>query len=158
MTRLIALVATLAAAGLVADVAAAQTAGDWAQFRGPSGSGVADDQKPPIEFGPDKNVKWKTSVPAGMSSPIVIGDLIVLTAFENHKLFTIAYRRTDGMEAWRAESPAKEIERFHKTEGSPAASTCVTDGKHIVSYFARVASFVTMRRGSSSGNTNCRRR
>ena len=25
------------------------------------GSGVADDQKPPVEFGPDKNVKWKVA-------------------------------------------------------------------------------------------------
>ena len=28
-------------------------------------------------------------------------------------------------------APAKEIERFHKTEGSPAASSCATDGKRI---------------------------
>ena len=25
----------------------------WPQFRGPGGSGVADGQKPPVEFGPD---------------------------------------------------------------------------------------------------------
>ena len=41
----------------------------WPQFRGPNGSGVAENQKPPIEFGPDKNVKWKVKAPSGYSSP-----------------------------------------------------------------------------------------
>src|SRR5438132_10937159 len=84
----------------------------WPQFRGPGGSGVADGQKPPVEFGPDKNVKWKVPVPGGLSSPIVAGDLLVLTAFDGGKLYTIAYRREDGREAWRAEAPAKEIEAY----------------------------------------------
>ena len=107
----------------------------WPRFRGPNGSGVAEGQKPPVEFGPEKNVKWKVPVPAGLSSPIVAGDLLVLTAFENDKLYTIAYRRADGKEAWRAEAPATNIEAYHKMEGSPAASTPATDGRRIVSYF-----------------------
>src|SRR5437763_2801026 len=73
----------------------------WPQFRGPNGSGVADSQKPPVQLGPDKNVKWKVPVPSGVSSPIVAGDNLVITAFEDGKLYTIAYRRTDGKEAWR---------------------------------------------------------
>jgi outer membrane protein assembly factor BamB len=107
----------------------------WPQFRGPNGSGVADGQKPPVEIGPEKNVKWKVAVPSGLSSPIVAGENLVMTAFENGKLYTIAYRRTDGKEEWRAEAPAKQIEKFHKVEGSPAASTPATDGQRIVSYF-----------------------
>jgi outer membrane protein assembly factor BamB len=107
----------------------------WPQFRGPGGSAVADGQKPPVEFGPEQNVKWKVRVPPGSSSPIVAGDLLVLTAFEGGKLYTIAYNRANGKEAWRAQAPAQKIEDFHKTEGSPAASTPATDGKRIVSYF-----------------------
>jgi outer membrane protein assembly factor BamB len=107
----------------------------WPQFRGPDGNGIAEDQKPPVEFGPNKNFTWKVAVPSGLSSPIVVGDKLVITAFENDKLYTIAYNRKDGSEAWRAEAPAKEIEPYNKTHGSPAASTCATDGKHIVSYF-----------------------
>src|SRR6266568_3003484 len=75
----------------------------WPQFRGPGGSGVADGQKPPVEFGPDRNVKWKVAVPPGFSSPIIVGDKLVLTAFEGGKLYTIAYNRADGKEAWRAQ-------------------------------------------------------
>jgi outer membrane protein assembly factor BamB len=107
----------------------------WPRFRGPSGSGVADDQRPPVELGPNKNVKWKVPVPSGLSSPVVAGDKLVLTAFEGDKLYTIAYRRADGKEAWRCQAPAKRIEPYYKGEGSPAASTPATDEERIVSYF-----------------------
>src|SRR5690349_14963351 len=70
----------------------------WPRFRGPNGSGIADDQNPPVEFGPDKNLKWKSSVPSGLSSPIVAGNNLVITAFENGKLYTIAYNRKSGQE------------------------------------------------------------
>ena len=107
----------------------------WPQFRGPNGSGVAENAKPPVEIGPEKNVKWKVQAPSGLSSPIVAGDKLVLTAFDGGKLFTIAYNRADGSEAWRVQAPAREIEQFLKNEGSPAASTPATDGTRIVSYF-----------------------
>jgi outer membrane protein assembly factor BamB len=107
----------------------------WPRFRGPNGSGVADDQAPPIKLGPESNVKWKVTVPSGLSSPIVVGDNVVITAFDNGKLYTIAYQRTDGKEAWRREAPAKKIEPYLKGEGSPAASTPATDGQRIISYF-----------------------
>src|SRR5262245_43802828 len=115
--------------------AAAETSDGWPQFRGPNGSGVAENQKPPVEFGPDKNVKWKVAVPSGLSSPVVAGDNLVITALDDGRLFTIAYRRTDGKEAWRAEAQCKQVEPYHKTESSPAASTPATDGQRIVSYF-----------------------
>lgn len=113
----------------------------WPQFRGPGGSGVADEQKPPVEFGPNKNVKWRVAVPSGFSSPIVAGDNLVLTAFEGGRLYTIAYNRGTGKESWRAEAPAQQIEPYHKTQGSPAASTSVTDGVRIVSYFGSCGLF-----------------
>ena len=114
---------------------------NWQQFRGPAGSGVAEAEHPPMEIGPDKNVQWKVAAPSGASSPIVVGDKLVLTAFENGKLYTIAYHRADGSEAWRAHAPAKELEPYHKTEGSPAASTPASDGERIVSYFGSCGLF-----------------
>lgn len=107
----------------------------WPRFRGPNGSGVADDQKPPIEFGPDKNLKWKVAAPSGLSSPIAAGAHLVITALEDEKLYTIAYDRATGREVWRALAPSKTVEVFHKTEGSPAASSPATDGERIVTYF-----------------------
>jgi len=108
---------------------------EWPRFRGPNGSGVAESAKPPVKFGPDQNLKWKVSVPGGLSSPIIARDQIVMTAFEDGKLYTIAYRLKDGTESWRTDANAPKLEGFHKTEGSPATSTPATDGRHIVSYF-----------------------
>jgi outer membrane protein assembly factor BamB len=113
----------------------------WPRFRGPNGSGVADEQRPPLAFGPELNVKWKVPIPSGLSSPIVAGANLVLTAFHCGKLYTIAYQRSDGKEAWRREAPAKEIEKYMKVEASPAASTPATDGHRIVSYFGSCGVF-----------------
>lgn len=65
--------------------AAARAAGEnWPQWRGPGGQGVSTEQQLPTEWGPDKNIAWKTLLPgSGHSSPIVWGDRIFLTsAFE----------------------------------------------------------------------------
>lgn len=129
-------VAVSTMAGLAADKSLV-----WPQFRGPNASGIAEDQKPPIELGPDKNVKWKVPAPGGLSSPIVVGDKLVITAFVDDKLYTIAYNRADGKELWRAHAPAKKIEGYLANEGSPAASTCATDGERIVSYFGSCGLF-----------------
>ena len=129
----------VAALAWVVPVTAAEPA--WPQFRGPNGSGVADAQKPPVEFGPEKNLKFKVPVPGGFSSPVIAGDTLVLTAFDDGKLFTVAYSTADGKELWRTEAPAKKVEAYHKTEGSPAASSVATDGKIVVSYFGSCGVF-----------------
>jgi outer membrane protein assembly factor BamB len=123
------------ALGLLATAGRAQEGPAWPQFRGLGGSGVADGQKPPVEFGPTKNLKWKVPAPGGLSSPIVAGDKLVITAFEGGKLYTVAYLRANGKEAWRKEAPAKQIEGYFKKGGSPAASTPATDGQRIFVFF-----------------------
>lgn len=133
----------LSAASLALCLVSAATAAPstWTQFRGPAGTGVAESAHPPVEVGPEKNVAWKIDAPSGLSSPIVVGEKLVLTAFDDGKLYTIAYDRATGHELWRAHAPAKEIEPYHKTEGSPAASTPASDGKRIVSYFGSCGLF-----------------
>src|SRR5262249_24116058 len=62
-------------------------------------------------------------------------DRLVITAFEGGKLFTVAYDRASGKEAWRREAPAKQIEGYFKKGGSPAASTPATDGERLFAFF-----------------------
>lgn len=135
------LIASVVAAWLIGIGWSADRQLQWPQFRGPNGSGIAEDQSPPVRLGPDTNVRWKVAVPPGLSSPIVAGANIIITAYENGKLYTMAYRRSDGKEAWRKEAPASQIEKYMKNEGSPAASTSVTDGRRIVSYFGSCGLF-----------------
>ncbi len=107
----------------------------WPQFRGPNCSGVSESAKPPAEFGPGTNQLWKTVVPPGPSSPCVWGDRIFLTALDSGRLEVVGFARGDGKSLWKREVPAEKLEEFHVTEGSPAASSCATDGRHVVSYF-----------------------
>src|SRR5215475_681112 len=86
---------------LVCTAAVAADGPDWPQFRGPGALGVAEKDKPPIKLGPDTNVLWKVPAPSGMSSPVIAGNRIFLTAFDGSKLFTLAYDRATGQELWR---------------------------------------------------------
>lgn len=52
----------------------------WPEFRGPDGNGLVVDQTPPIVFGEDKSVTWKTALPGrGWSSPVIADGVIWLT-------------------------------------------------------------------------------
>jgi outer membrane protein assembly factor BamB len=109
---------------------------EWPQFRGPGALGVAaKGATPPTQFGLNKNVKWVVDLPSGISSPVIAGDHLFLTSYDGGKLLVHGFHRSTGKELWKTEVPAKSIEKFHKTEGSAASSTCVTDGTIVVSYF-----------------------
>lgn len=107
----------------------------WPQFRGPNCSGVSDTARPPAAFGPGSNQLWKVAAPGGMSSPVVWKDRIFLTAFHEGKLEVVCYTWKTGKQLWKQLVPVEKLEEFHATEGSPAASSCATDGRRVVSYF-----------------------
>ncbi len=55
-------------------------AGDWPQFRGPTGDGIAQAKNLPLTWSPTENIAWKTAIPGrGRSSPVILGDRIFLT-------------------------------------------------------------------------------
>jgi outer membrane protein assembly factor BamB len=52
----------------------------WNQFRGPTGAGVVEGGKLPVEWSQVKNVAWKKRLPGvGWSQPVVWGDKIFVT-------------------------------------------------------------------------------
>jgi len=122
----------IAASGLVLAAGAAE---DWPMFRGPNGSGVSETATPPQEFGPEQNVVWKAEVPWSPGSPAVVKDRLFLNAYREGKLETRAYAAHDGKLLWTGSVTPKEIEEFHRSEGSPAAGTPACDGKRVISYF-----------------------
>jgi outer membrane protein assembly factor BamB len=53
---------------------------DWPEFRGPTGQGIAQDKRLPIEWSNTRNVVWKQLIPgSGWSSPVVVTGRIYLT-------------------------------------------------------------------------------
>lgn len=107
---------------------------DWLQFRGPNSSGVSHNANLPVEFGPSKNVEWKTALPPGHSSPVLAGDRIFLTAFEGEKLQTICLDRKTGKVLWRREAPRPRQQELHKSN-SPASPSPVSDGKNVYVFY-----------------------
>src|SRR5947209_5621241 len=113
-------------------------ASDWSQFRGPNSSGrPAHDTPLPAELGPDTNVLWKTALPPGHSSPVVVGDRVYLTAVRQKRLVTLALDRQSGQLLWEAEAPAPALEKVHKI-GSHAQSTPAADLERVISFFGSV--------------------
>lgn len=108
----------------------------WSRFRGESGSGIADDAPLPAEFGPEKNLLWKTPLASGHSSPCIWGKHLFLTTYdsETKTLGTVAIDRFTGQVLWTKAAPVEKIERVHLTS-SPAASTPTTDGERVYVYF-----------------------
>jgi outer membrane protein assembly factor BamB len=107
----------------------------WPAFRGPNSSGVAADATPPIKISPTKSVLWKIQVPWSPSSPCIWDDQLFLTTFADNELQTRCYQCKDGKLAWSQSVKTDNLEMFHSTESSPAASTPATDGQRVVSYF-----------------------
>lgn len=125
--------ATIGFVVVIAVSAPAETA--WPQFRGPNAAGLAPDARPPVRIGPAEGVRWKVEVPWSPSSPIVSGENLFLTTFHDGQLEVRAHRMSDGALRWARAVKPERIEEHHRSDGSPAASTPVTDGKHVASYF-----------------------
>lgn len=122
----------LVAVAAVLSVAASDP--DWTRFRGPNGTGISSTSGLPAEFGPSKNVIWKTAVPAGHSSPILTATQIFMTGADASRLFVFAIDRATGREAWRRELPRTGKERLENVNG-PASPSPVTDGERVYAFF-----------------------
>lgn len=107
---------------------------DWPQFRGPNGSGLSDTTGLPLNFGPEKNVVWKTALPTGHSSPVLSQTHIFLTALEQEKLMTICLDRRNGKIIWKKEAPRPRKEKIDN-RNHPASPSPVTDGKQVYVFF-----------------------
>jgi outer membrane protein assembly factor BamB len=109
-------------------------ADEWSQFRGPNGTGVSATKGLPTEFGPQKNVLWKTELPPGHSSPVLTRDRIFVTAHNNQKLLVICLDRQTGKILWQREVPRTQAGRLQNVNG-PASPSPVTDGSNVYVFF-----------------------
>jgi outer membrane protein assembly factor BamB len=113
-------------------------AGEWPQFRGPQGLGIADVKASPTELSLEKNLDWKTPVPPGFSSPVLTEDRIFLTGYEGEKgdeaLLTICLNRADGKVLWRRQAPRPRKEPYNPIHG-PTSTSPVTDGENVYAFF-----------------------
>ena len=131
-TRTLALSAPLLC--LVLPTPAAETIGRWSRFRGPNGSGVVEARNVPTEFGPAKNLLWRTPLPPGHSSPVLQGDRLYLTGLRGSTLVTLAVDRRTGRVLWERAAPRVETRTVDK-RNNPASPTPAADERGVVVFF-----------------------
>ena len=135
------------AIGVLSFIVTSASAGDWVEFRGPTGQGHAAASKLPTEWSSTKNVAWKQLIPGlGWSSPIVVGDRIFLTTAEpkgdgekkDQSLRAICLDAVTGKSLWEKEvfvQDGKEDTSAIHSKNSHASPTPVSDGKHVFVHF-----------------------
>lgn len=116
---------------------------DWRQFRGTDFKGTAEG-KPPVAFGEVKDgkpesLKWHVKLPGrGPSSPIVVGDKVIVTCsggLKSDRIFVLAFDAKSGDELWRRQFWATGRPYSHPTSANAAPSPA-SDGKHIYAFYS----------------------
>ena len=114
-------------------------AGDWPEFRGPSGQGHSTEQGLPLEWSESRNVLWKTAVPGlGWSTPVVAGGRVWITTAtdtDGGSLRLLAFDAGSG-------APALDVEVFRTADvaapnakNSLASPSAIVDGDRVYAHF-----------------------
>lgn len=110
---------------------------NWPQFRGPNGTGTIESSAMlPLEFGPEKHLAWKQPLPSGHSSPVVWGDRVFITGFDqkDNKLEVLCLNAKTGSIRWRQAVRPTQIEKVQSVS-SPVTATPAVDGERVYAYF-----------------------
>jgi outer membrane protein assembly factor BamB len=113
--------------------------GDWPEFRGMGGRGVAAGEAIRTAWSATEGIAWKAELPGrSTSSPIVVGDLVVTTASSGarqDRLHVIALDKATGKRRWERVFWATGRTLCHPTS-AVAAGTPVSDGQRIVALYS----------------------
>lgn len=151
----------------------------WGQWRGPLGTGVAPRGYPPLTWGENKNIRWKTAIPGkGHSTPIVWRDRIFVTtavaigdtvehsgahapgAHNNmqpthrYQFQVVAVNRSDGTIRWRRTLLTGRPHESTHESGSWASHSPVTDGERLYVSFGSRGVFCVDLNGKDVWQTN----
>jgi outer membrane protein assembly factor BamB len=139
------LIPRLFALVLAASSISPAAAEDWPQFRGPTGQGLYAG-KLPVEWGPDRNVRWKQAIPGkGWSSPVVFAGRVYLTTAVavganprgDQSLRALCLDAQTGKLLWQREVFHQNASGAPAINGknSHASPTPVTDGRRLYVHF-----------------------
>ncbi|MGY8767999.1 MAG: outer membrane protein assembly factor BamB family protein [Pirellulales bacterium] len=112
---------------------------DWPQFRGNNGNAVTDSSVPTSWSMDGENIAWKIDLPGrGPSSPIVIGDKVIVTCSSGAKqdqMHVLCFSAADGKQLWERNFWATGRTFSHKSSAN-AAPTPASDGNLIFAFFS----------------------
>ncbi len=130
--------------------------GDWRQFRGPGGLGIAQDKGLPLTWSATHNVVWQRELPGpGSSSPIVVGDKVFVTCYGGYGLpdnkggdrkdlmrRLVCLERATGKVLWTRDVPAtgspdQPYEGAYIILHGYSSSTPASDGENVYCFFGK---------------------
>jgi outer membrane protein assembly factor BamB len=127
--------------GAMGFVAAAQGAGDWPEFRGPTGQGHAASARLPLEWSQTRHVAWKQAVPGrGWSSPVLKDNRLFLTTAvgedgSSMSLRTLCLDAGSGEMLWDTEVfGGRQPSRIHNKNSQASPTPLVAEGRVYVHF------------------------
>jgi len=139
----------------VALFAGSLIAADWRQFRGPGGLAASDATGLPVEWGPEKNLVWRTELPGlGTSSPITVGERIYLTCYDGYAedranpgdmqdltRYVVCLDRASGQILWskpfEPQLPESKYSGGNNSWHGYSSSTPASDGERLYVFFGK---------------------
>ena len=107
---------------------------EWNRFRGPNGSGEIEAGNLPLAFDSQQNLIWKRALPQGHSSPILSGNSLFVTGFEDDRLLVYCFDATSGNLRWEWEAQRRHEEKWDH-RNNPASPSPVSDGNLVIVFF-----------------------
>ena len=124
-------------------------AGDWLEFRGPSGDGHSQAKDVPLNWSASENIAWKKELPGiGWSSPVLHNDRLYLSTAVSQdektppslSLHVLCVEAKSGKVVWNKElfrHGPKRIKKQHK-KNSYASPTPVIENGKIYAHFSHM--------------------
>src|SRR5262249_60223497 len=76
-------------------------AGNWPQWRGPTGDSISDETNLPLAWNEQTNIVWKCPLPGdGASTPAIWGNALFVTSQEGENLLLLKIDKTTGRTEW----------------------------------------------------------
>src|SRR5215472_14745947 len=86
---------------LLAFIGVSAHAGNWPQWRGPTGDSVSTETNLPLRWSEKDNIVWTCRLPGeGNSTPAIWGDAVFLTAHDGEDLLALKIDRGNGRIIW----------------------------------------------------------
>ena len=85
-------------------LAAAVSAADWANWRGPNHNGSSTESGLPVKFSKTENIAWKIAMPGpSAGTPIIVGNKVFVSSTDPkaEELLALCLDRRTGKELWR---------------------------------------------------------
>jgi outer membrane protein assembly factor BamB len=129
MVGVVMLKRTIAIGLLLCAAAAAPSAENWPQWRGPSLNGLSAEKNLPLRWSAKENITWKLPLPAWSgSTPIVWGDHVFLNVADGRDMALWAVDRNRGEALWKRPLGGGDTRMMKQNMSSPSP---VTDGRSV---------------------------